>query len=122
MVRTAGRPAKIVLSADRAVLSSSGEDLAYITIQAYDDVGVPCPLADNLVRVDVAGAGSLFATGNGAPISMRSFHEHAVPLFGGKAVAIVRADRGQRGDIQVRAESDQLEGCQIDLKSMPVAD
>ncbi|QDU89089.1 Beta-galactosidase [Pirellulimonas nuda] len=122
VVRTAGRPAKIVLSADRAVLSSSGEDLAYITIQAYDDVGVPCPLAENLVRVEVAGAGSLVATGNGDPTSMRSFHEHAVPLFGGKAVAIVRADRGQRGDIQVRAESDQLEGCQIDLQSMPVAD
>ncbi len=122
VVRTAGKPAKLVLSADQTELSSSGDDLAYITIRALDAAGVPCPVATNEVRISVAGAGRLVAMGNGDPTSMRSFHDNAVSLLAGAAVAIVRADPGAGGELVVRADSEGLEGCEVRLRFRPTVD
>ncbi|WP_442483185.1 glycoside hydrolase family 2 TIM barrel-domain containing protein [Aeoliella sp. SH292] len=107
-VHTAGPAAKLSLTADRDQLSASGEDLAFVTIDARDDTGVFCPHADNLVRVEVTGAGKLVALGNGDPTSMRTFHENSVALFGGKAIAIVRPTAGDGGEIRITVSGGEL--------------
>ncbi len=108
IVRTAGAPAKLVLTADRGELTSAGDDLAFVTVEAVDEDGIPCPLADALVQVEVSGAGKLRAVGNGDPTSMRSFHDTEVALFNGKAILIVQSTEGRGGEIRIVVSSDGL--------------
>lgn len=121
-VRTAGTPSDIELYSDRTQLSSSGEDLAYVTIAAIDESGEPCPLAEDEIQIEVVGAGKLLAVGNGDPTSMASFHDSKIALFGGKAVAIIQADEGGGGDVFITASSDRLGKRRLDLRSKRMAE
>ncbi len=50
-LRTAGKPAKVVLSADRNQLSPAWNDLSYITATVVDENAVPVPRASDLINV-----------------------------------------------------------------------
>ena len=91
VVRTAGKTAGVVLSADREVISADGEDLSYIIVSAVDRDGILSPLADNLAEIKVTGAGRLAATDNGNPQSFEPFSSPRVKLFNGKAMIIVQS-------------------------------
>src|SRR5207248_10181525 len=47
-VRTAGAPAKIVLTPDRNAIHGDGDDLSFVTARIEDKDGNLCPMADNL--------------------------------------------------------------------------
>ncbi|QDV80578.1 Beta-galactosidase [Planctomycetes bacterium K2D] len=117
VVRTAGAPAKLVLTADRSTLTADGQDLAFVTLEAVDERGTPCPLADALVEVEVTGVGKLAAAAGGDPTSMRSFQDSKVALFNGKAVAIIRADQGLGGEVTVEATAAGLPSQSITLQT-----
>jgi beta-galactosidase len=104
-VRTAGRPAALRLSPDREKLRASGDDLCYVLVEAVDEHGAPCPLADNLVRFTVNGPAEIVAVGNGDPLSMEPFQADRRRLFAGKAMLIVRTRKGEVGEIQISAAS-----------------
>lgn len=111
-MRTAGKPAALRLTPDRTQLAASGEDLSYILVEAVDDAGTPCPLADDRVAIAVAGAGDLCAVGNGDPTSLESFQSPNVKLFYGKAMLIVRTREGESGEIHVTASAPGLKGAE----------
>lgn len=117
IVRTAGAPARLKLTADRADITSDGQDLAFITVEAVDQDGTPCPLADNLVEIEVTGVATLAAVGNGDPTSMRSFQDTQVALFSGKAVVIIRADEGHGGEATVRVAAAGLPSQTVELRT-----
>ena len=118
VMRTAGKPAAIRLTADRKELTATGEDLCYILIEAVDDEGTLCPLADNLVRFKVKGLAEIAAVGNGNPLSLEPFQADHRKLFYGKAMLILRTKEGQGGQIRVVAESDGLRGADIALRCL----
>lgn len=80
-MRTAGRPHHLVLTSDRRELAANGKDLAFVTVQAVDKDGNPCPLADNALRFDVVGAGEYRAACNGDATSTELFHLPTMKLF-----------------------------------------
>jgi beta-galactosidase len=90
-VRTAGKPHRIELVADRPVLSADGRDLAYVTVRVVDRQGNLCPHATELIRFSVSGAGSYRAGANGDPTCLEPFHRPQMPAFGGQLTAIVQA-------------------------------
>gem|GEM_PF-1314037 len=48
-------------------------DLAYVTIEAIDQHGNVCPLADDLVEFTLEGNGTIAGVGNGNPQSMELY-------------------------------------------------
>ena len=117
VMRTAGKPAALRLSPDRRQLSATGEDLCYILVEAQDEKGTLCPLADNLVQFEIRGPAEIVAVGNGNPLSLEPFQADYRRLFFGKAMLILRTTEGQSGRIRVSAASAGLQAADIVVRS-----
>lgn len=91
IVRTAGKPHHLVLSANRDAIAADGDDLAYITVQVADRDGNIVPTDSRRVKFAVKGAGSFEATANGDPTCVLPFQNAEMDLFSGAATAIVRS-------------------------------
>jgi beta-galactosidase len=115
--RTAGAPAKIALTPDRATFRADGTDLVYVTVDLTDAADVLAPRASNLVRFSLQGPGEIIATDNGNPISFEPFQASERKAFNGRAVVIVRSRAGEAGKLVLRAESDGLATKEITLTS-----
>ena len=115
-MRTAGRPHHLVLTSDRRELAANGKDLAFVTVQAVDKDGNPCPLADNALRFDVVGAGEYRAACNGDATSTELFHLPTMKLFNGQLVVIVRTHE-QPGEINLTVSGKGLKTAKLTLQS-----
>lgn len=111
-VRTAGRPAKLELRADRTRLQADGRDLSFITASVLDEEGVPVPDADNLIHFSVDGPAAVVGVDNGSQVSHEPFKANFRHAFNGLALAIVQAGR-TRGQIVVTATSSGLESASV---------
>jgi beta-galactosidase len=109
VVRTAGEPAQLRLTPDRSELTADGDDLCYVRVEAFDNEGIPCPLADNEVTFTIHGPAEIAGVGNGNPMSFEPFQGNKRKLFNGKAMLILRTLEGKPGEIRVRATSEGLE-------------
>jgi beta-galactosidase len=118
-VRTAGDPASLRLTPDRAALKSDGDDLCYVVVEARDKDGNLCPLATNQVTFKLSGPATIAGVGNGDPHFPQEFDTDTLPLFYGKAVLIVRADEGPGGPIAIEALSEGLEAGNASVTSAP---
>lgn len=90
-IKTAGKPARIELDPDRRRISVDGKELCFVTVKICDKDGILCPLADNLVRFKLSGAGKIAAVGNGDPTSMDPFIADYRKAFHGMCLLIVAA-------------------------------
>jgi beta-galactosidase len=108
VLRTAGQPAAIRLTPDREKLAATGEDLSYILVEAVDEKGTVCPLADNRIDFEIEGPAEIAGVGNGNPLSLEPFQGSSRKLFFGKAMLILRSDEGEGGVVHVTARADGL--------------
>ena len=106
VVRTAGKPAALSLSADRSTLRADGADLAFVTVSMTDVDGTLVPDASNQLQFEVTGAGTFKAACNGDATSLESFTAPTMRLFHGQLVVIVQSSR-QAGDITLRVRDSQ---------------
>jgi len=120
VMRTAGQPAAIRLTPDRQELAATGEDLCYVLVEAVDEKGTLCPLADNLIRFRVEGPAEIAAVGSGNPLSLEPFQADRRKLFYGKAMLILRTKEGPGGSVNLTAESDGLPAAHVTVSSRPV--
>ena len=111
-VRTAEPAAKIVLTPDRQVIKADGTDLSFVTVKIVDKNGTLVPLADNLVKFDLVGPGSIVGVDNGNQISHESFKASQRKAFHGMALAIVQSKR-RPGRIVLKATSVGLESASV---------
>jgi beta-galactosidase len=117
-VKTAGAPARVVLLPDRTTLAADGRDLSFVTVRIEDGEGNLCPLADNLVRFAVGGAGRIAAVDNGDPATFEPFQADERRAFSGLALLIVRTERGRAGEILVTATSEGLAPAETFLEAV----
>ena len=115
-VRTAGVPAQIVLVPDRRTIKADGTDLSFVTVKVVDRNGTVVPAADNLIKFDVSGQGSVAGVGNGNQISHEPFKASQRKAFNGMAVAIVQAKR-RSGRIVLKATADNLTSASVVLNA-----
>jgi beta-galactosidase len=108
-MHTAGPPARIRVTPDRTELRADGQDLAFLEVRVEDKNGNLCPLADNLVRFAVEGAGSVAGVDNGNAATVEPFQAKERHAFGGLALLIVRPKRDPSGSIRVVSSADGLE-------------
>ena len=106
-VKTAEAAAKIVLTPDRQTIKADGVDLSFVTVKVVDKNGTLVPLADNLVKFEVVGPGSIAGVDNGNQISHESFKGNQRKAFHGMALAIIQAKQ-KGGRIVLKATSDDL--------------
>ena len=113
-IRTAGKPARLILEPDRKEIAADGKDLSFLTIRAEDANGIPVPLANNLVRISITGNAELAAVDNGDPVSHASFRNHEVKLFNGLALAIVKGSK-QKGKAIITVDSPGLQSASVSI-------
>ncbi|RYE07055.1 MAG: DUF4982 domain-containing protein, partial [Sphingobacteriaceae bacterium] len=90
-IKTAGKPEKIQLSADRSVIKADGKDLSFITVKVLDAAGNVVPDAENLINFKINGEAFIAGVDNGDPVSHDSFKVNYRKAFHGLALAIVQA-------------------------------
>lgn len=106
-VKTTEAPYRIQLIPYRNSVNADGQDTALITVKILDKNGLTVPTADNLVRFEIEGAGTLLGVGNGNPSSHESDKIPARRAFGGMCQLLVRAGK-DRGKIVITAASDGI--------------
>ncbi len=107
VMKTAGEPYAIQLTPDRSLITGDGMDLSYVLIEAVDQSGNNCPLADHEVEINISGPGLIAGVGNGNPQSMEPFQSNKVRLFYGKAMLILRSAH-ESESIKVTASAMEL--------------
>lgn len=116
-IKTADKPYKINLVADRTEITSDGTDLSFITVKIEDKDGNICPMADNIVNFKIEGEATLAAVGNGDPTALTSFQANNKEAFNGLCLLVVKSTE-KSGEIKITATSDGLEPQTIILNSM----
>lgn len=114
VLKTADKVATIRLTADKTVLSASGQDLSYITVELVDANGNVSPVADNLVTFSISGEGSLIAVANSSPMSTESFQKDYRKAWRGTCLAILKSDK-KSGKILLKANVEGLPQAEISI-------
>ena len=115
-IRTAGKPAKIELTADRKIIKAGGKDLSFVTVRITDKDGNIVPGADNPVKFSILGTGSITGTDNGYQADSISLKTTRRACWKGMALAIVQSSEKQ-GNITLKAVAEGLKPASITLKT-----
>src|SRR4030095_15108128 len=108
VIKTTGAAAKLLLTADRAIVKADGQDLAFITVRVADAGSLTVPRSMNRIRFSVPGPAEIVAVDNGDATSHESFQAKERNAYNGLVLVIIRTRAGQAGQIIVRADSDGL--------------
>lgn len=112
---TAGAPAALRATADRAAIAASRGDLSYVVVEVVDKAGVRVPNARVRLSATVSGAAELAAFGTGDPNDVGSFHQPTRTTFEGRAVAVVRPKSGAAGKATLTVTAPGLPAATADI-------
>jgi beta-galactosidase len=116
IIKTAGNPYSVKLTADRNKIKSGGKDLSFVTVEVLDKDGNLCPKANNLLFFTVSGVGKLKAICNGDAIDQTSFSSNYMRTFNGKMVAIIESG-DESGEISLLVSGGKLIGKELKIIS-----
>jgi beta-galactosidase len=105
---TAGKAAKILLTADRSRLQTDVRDLSYITATVVDSAGHVCPDASDGISYDLTGPAIVAGTDNGDATDLTSFQSKQRKVFHGLGLAVIQAGH-QAGEVKLTASAEGLE-------------
>ncbi|KUN74732.1 beta-galactosidase [Streptomyces canus] len=117
VLRTAGKPHAVRLTADRTSLAADGRSLAFVTADVVDSRGVVVPDAEHLITFAVRG-GSLAGLDNGREESAERYQATTRTAFHGKALAIVRSGT-EPGVLKVTASAEGLRAGSAKVRTTP---
>lgn len=115
-VKTAGKPAKIMIEADRKIIKADGRDLSFVTIKVLDENDNIVPNADNLITFTLSGGGKIAGVDNGLQTSMESFKENSRKAFNGMCLAVIQSTE-KPGKITFTATSEGLKTASVEIFS-----
>src|SRR6185312_1127787 len=121
-LKTAGKPARLVLSADKpnVAITPDWNDVRYVTATLVDANGTRIPDSLTMVHFSTSGPGSVIAVDNGNMTDHDPFPSPQRTLYDGKVTAIVRAS-GSSGSIKVKATADGLPPASLTLATAPIS-
>ncbi len=113
-LKTAGKPARIILEADRNTIKADGRDISFVNVKLVDKNGNFCPTDEREISFKVTGAGVFKAVANGNPASLESFQEPKMKLFSGQLTALVQSlEKG--GTITLEASAKGVKSAKITI-------
>jgi len=101
-LKTAGKPARVVLSADKSRLAHAWDDVVYIEATVVDANGIIVPNASDLITFKASGAGRVVAVDSGDNASHEPFQASERHASQGRCFAMLKAT-APRGRINVTA-------------------
>ena len=84
-LRTAGKPAKIVLTADRKSLPANWDEVATVRTTVVDENGTPVPTASDTITFEATGPAKIVAVDSPIRPAMNCFKPTNGTLFKGSA-------------------------------------
>ena len=120
-MKTAGEPARIVLTADKKLLSHDYEDVSFVRATVVDKDGTPCPNADPKITFSLTGPGKIAAVDNANRESHEPFQAKERRAYRGEAIAILKATAPE-GKLTLKASAPGLEDGSVTIDLVkPVA-
>lgn len=116
ILKTAGKLARIKLSANRKIIKADGRDLCYITAELVDENGVMNPKADNLLHFSIEGDATIAGVGNANPMSVESYQQPQRKAWRGRCLVVIQSSR-KAGNIIIKASSEELPDNTITIQS-----
>ena len=121
VIRTAGAPAKLRLSADRGRIAADGQDLSFVKVEVVDQEGNVCPNADNEIHFDVNGnAAAIAGLDNGDATNHESFQGRDHRAYHGLALAVLKSVHNVAGDATLTASGAGLTPASVILSTVAV--
>lgn len=106
---TAGKPARIVLKADRNAAEAGG--LCFVDVWICDKQGNVCPNAANELTVETSGGGELLSLGNADIKDPSPYYDNKHRTWHGHALAVVLC----KGKTSLRVKSKGLPTARFDI-------
>lgn len=117
---TAGKAENIVLTPDRTVLQSDGQDLCYVTVELTDNEGHRNPNAENELTFSLKGAGEIIAVDNANLKDSMPYTSLTRKAWKGRAMVIIKTRRNA-GNITLQAVSPNLKSSKVTVRSVKKA-
>ncbi len=114
---TATEPVSIKLFPDRSQIAADGQDLSYITIELVDSSGIRNPKAENLLKYEIDGPGTIVGLANANPVSTESYQQPQRKVWQGRSLVIIKAE-DHPGEIHLKVTSPGLNTSEITINSM----
>lgn len=111
VLKTAGKPVAVRLTADRPAITLNPGELAFVKIEIVDAAGQVVPVDSSMISLSVEGNGTLVASGNANPGDMESVNNTIVKTWKGRAQAVIRPV--EEGLVRLKAESAGLDNAEI---------
>lgn len=93
-LKTAGAPARIILSSNIATLGSTWDEVAYVTALVVDAKGIVNPNGSRTIHFSSSDSGAVIAVDNGNVTSHDAYQTSQCQTYRGRCIAIVRAKSG----------------------------
>ena len=113
-LQTAGKPARIVLAADRDVLAPVWDEVVYVTATVVDENGVLVPNAADLITFTTTGPGMIAAVDSGNNNSHEPFQANERRAYQGRCFAMLKATAAS-GRITIKASAPGLTNSSITI-------
>ncbi|MDE7224893.1 MAG: DUF4982 domain-containing protein, partial [Acetatifactor sp.] len=123
-----GEAKRLVLEADKTVLSGDGEDMCFVTVSAVDQDGYPVENAMNYVKLSMEGQGRLLGMDNGDSTDYDAYKGNVRKLFNGRLLAVVASrpvlagagtEGDQTGTIKITVTGRGLEPASLEIPVEP---
>jgi len=115
-LKTAGKAAKIKLTADRSKINANGQDLSYISVEITDADGNLVPNADNRLQFKVSGPGVIAGVDNANLKDTDSYNASSRKAWNGRAMVVLKSAK-IKGDIMLTVSSPNLQDATITIKT-----
>lgn len=112
-LKTAGKPAKIVLTTDKSRIANDWNDVAFVSATVVDANGVLAPAANDLISFSVTGSGVIAAVDSADNADHDPFQAKKRRAFQGTCFALVKGNRV--GQVVVTASAPGLVGSKINI-------
>ena len=114
-LKTAGKVARIVLTADKLQLANSWDDVVFIKASVVDENGILVPSASDMIEFSANGSGVIAAVDSGDNADHDPFQTTKRRAYNGTVVAYIKANKSG-GKITVTAKSGNLSGNTVTIR------
>jgi beta-galactosidase len=117
-LRTAGKPARIVLADDASTITNRWNDVVFVNVSVVDENGTLVTDADNLINFTAEGAGFVAAVDSADSYSHEPYQAAQRKVFQGACLALLKAN-SDNGKIRLTATSENLKSAVIEITVAP---
>ncbi|MFT3746535.1 MAG: glycoside hydrolase family 2 TIM barrel-domain containing protein [Pyrinomonadaceae bacterium] len=112
-LKTAGKPAKIVLATDKMRIANDWNDVAFVSATVVDANGVKVPTANDMISFGTTGSGFLAAVDSADNSDHDPFQAKQRKAFQGTCFALIKGNKA--GQITLTANAPGLVGAKINI-------